>query len=97
MPRPIKGKGDGRPIAFPDVPWHREKPEFPAGLYGPKGRPEFRKVRDGYGPMPGCPVRGGSCELCDDDHCRELDVDPGDGYQGSWEHMSGHGPHYGRF
>lgn len=24
------------------------------------------------GPMPGCQVPGGSCELCDDDHCREL-------------------------
>lgn len=24
------------------------------------------------GRLPSCPVPGGSCELCDDDHCREL-------------------------
>ena len=27
-------------------------------------------------PIPGCPVPGGECLLCDDDHCRELRDNP---------------------
>lgn len=41
------------------------------GLGTTQAEPSMDSGR-GTGSLPGCPVPGGSCLNCDDDHCREL-------------------------
>lgn len=72
--KPIKGRGDGRPIAFPNIPW-RTAAERRATVKATRAIVDFGDL--GACPYANCPrTPRGTGELCDNDHCRELKCQP---------------------